>query len=120
MLKDLALTKEELKAREAMYKDGPAVAGGEEGQPIYPWGLSFSMCEKSLGKMGLSASDFEAGETREMSIVAKVTRVESIDTDSGKSESVGFTIIAAEIGGRSNTDAAKKSFYGEKNGEETT
>jgi len=53
------------------------------GTPKYPFGLSISLCEKELEKIGVDENDLEIGDMLHLHALAKVTSVSSQDLESG-------------------------------------
>ena len=53
------------------------------GIPKYPYGLSISLCEKELEKLGLEDGDLEVGDMLHLHCLAKVTSVSSNEYESG-------------------------------------
>lgn len=91
------------KAREKMM-DAPTLA--TEG-PQYPWGLSLSLEQESLKKLGLSVGELEVGQ--EVSVIAKARVVslssnQSEGNDKNESASLQLTDVCVELEG---ADAAK-------------
>lgn len=84
--------------------------------PEYPWGLSLSLDNDSLKKLGLSADDFSTGT--QMGIIAKVEvkRVSSEDVDGDEPrESVTLQITALCVeDDAASAGKAAGALYGEK------
>lgn len=51
--------------------------------PNYPYGLSISLCEKELEKLGIEEEDICRGDMFHLHALAKVTSVSTHDTDHG-------------------------------------
>jgi hypothetical protein len=63
--------------------DSAISVGGEKKTPQYPWGLHWSLCEKCLAKIGLTALP-EKGDVLHFSAFAEVTNVTTSDGPDGK------------------------------------
>lgn len=87
-LVDMAITPKE---RE---KDSPMAYPStiESYQPTYPWGLSISLGDDQLEKLGLEA-DCEVGDLLDMRAMARVTSVSQNETTGGKCCRVELQII---------------------------
>lgn len=76
--------------------------------PAYPWGLSITLDDDALEKLGLSEDDFKVGAA--MTLVAKVecTSISSNETrgsDPNKSVGLQITDLAIEDGAAKTKDA---------------
>ncbi len=65
--------------------------------PRYPWGLSLTLDEDSLDKLGMSALP-EVGETRHLMAAVTVTSCSSNESESGKHRSVTLQITEMALG----------------------
>ena len=84
----------------------------EEG-PIYPWGLSVTLDDEAIKKLGIETLP-EAGESMLLEAKVKVTSASSTDTEGGgKRRSVSLQIVemCLEDGGEK-VDAAGKLYEG--------
>jgi len=81
-------------------------------QPRYPWGLSISLDDDSLTKLGITTLP-EAGAELLLSARAKVTSIESRDTQGGgKSKSMGLQITAMCLDdGKNKADGQAKTMF---------
>lgn len=51
--------------------------------PKYPYGLSISLCEKELEKLGIDENDLEVGDMLHLHALAKITSVSSQEYEEG-------------------------------------
>ncbi len=72
----------------------PADAGDA---PKYPYGLSISLTQAELGKLGLDDDDVQVGDLLHMHAMAKVTSISKTDTESnGPKVRIELQIVAME------------------------
>lgn len=78
-------------------KDGESNDFMNECAPIYPYGLTISLGDEQLSKLGLPA-ECEVGDLMHMHCIAKVISVSKNDTESGTRTNVALQItdIACE------------------------
>lgn len=67
---------------------------GQEGGPIYPWGLSLRFDDAVLKKLSVDISDWEVGDLFHLFCMAKVTSKSENDTTDGKKCCVELQIVA--------------------------
>lgn len=79
--------------------------------PDYPWGLSISLCEEELEKIGLDEDDLEIGDILHMHALMKVTSVSSNEYEGGKHCRVELQIthMTGESEDAENEEAEKKA-----------
>lgn len=51
--------------------------------PKYPYGLSISLCERELEKLGVDENDLEVGDMLHLHALAKITSVSSQEYENG-------------------------------------
>lgn len=51
--------------------------------PKYPYGLSISLCERELEKLGVDENDLEVGDMLHLHALAKITSVSSQEHENG-------------------------------------
>lgn len=86
---DMAVTpKEQGKDMSAVAYPSPP----DSGQPIYPYGLSVSLCDDELDKLELD-TDCEVGDLLDARCMMKVTSVSQNETTSGKRCRVELQIV---------------------------
>jgi hypothetical protein len=78
--------------------------------PKYPWGLSISLCQDELDKLGLSDEDIGVGDMLHLHCLTKVTSVSSNENEDGDYCRVELQIthIAAEDEDAENEEPEKK------------
>lgn len=94
--------------KEVMDMNAPVMAN----VPDYPWGLSISMCEEELEKLGLDAEDMKVGDIYHIHALIHVTSVSSSESESsGKSSRAEFQIthMSGESEDAENVAAEKTS-----------
>ena len=79
--------------------------------PDYPWGLSISMCEEELEKLGLDEKDMSVGDIYHFHALVKVTSVSSNEYENGKHCRVEFQIthLSGESEDEENEEAEEKT-----------
>ena len=89
---DMAHTPEEMK------KDALTMSQPSSYEPVYPYGLSISLCNDELEKLNLSTEHAQVGDHILMECIAKVTSISMNDTAEGKRSRVELTLthIAVE------------------------
>ena len=80
--------------------------------PTYPWGLSITLDNESLDKLG-SDGVYNVGDEMVLIAQVKVTSVSSQESAGGKNKSVGLQITAMclEEGDRETANAAAGKLY---------
>jgi hypothetical protein len=106
---DMAITPQE--QAEDSPKLAPVPVAGKAAvakAPIYPWGLSISMCDRELEKAKLDPAELKVGDTIHLFAFAKVTSISSNDTPDGSTNRVEFQIthLADENEDAENQEAA--------------
>lgn len=82
--------------------------GNTDTAPRYPWGLSLSLDEESLEKLGITGELPAVGAELVLSAKVKVTSVSSHEVDGSKTrESVSLQITAMALG----ADGGKKKAH---------
>lgn len=95
----LGLVNMKLPAEKASGAEAPCAPDAGEG-PRYPWGLSLSLDNDSLEKLGIDALPDVDDEMLVMARV-KVTRVSAVDTaDGGKQRDVALQITDMQLAGK--------------------
>lgn len=80
--------------------------------PRFPWGLSITLDEESLSKLGIDLSNFEIGQTIEIVAVAKVeSKSEHEHQDDDAHQSVGLQITELDIPGLTRGDSAAELIF---------
>jgi len=108
-LKSMALSKTE--------QDKMAAPQTADDQPRYPWGLSLTLDDETLEKLGFGDELPDVGAMKDLVARAKVTSVSSNDVDGGKkrrSVSLQITELACSYDGDKKSHA--DVLYGEKKG----
>lgn len=99
---DMSITADE---RSKMMEPTMACAGDA---PRYPWGLSVSLDNASLEKLGLSDDMPEVGEKLQLTAVVEVTSCSMNETkDGGKNYSCALQITKMGLGPAPKKDAAE-------------
>lgn len=65
---------------------------GAPDQPVYPWGLSISLCDAELEKLGLDA-ECDVGDLLDARCMMRVTSVSQNETTDGKRCRIELQII---------------------------
>jgi hypothetical protein len=86
-----------------------AVDGGD--RPRYPWGLSITLDEDSLDKLGMDTMP-DVGESLQLSALVDVTACSSNETDSGKRRSVSLQITDLALGTKASDSDHAEKLYG--------
>lgn len=86
---DMAMSKAE-RAKDAMPSMSGYV-GDSSGEPIYPYGLSLSLGNEEIAKLGLGDT-IEVGDMLELEILCKVTCVSKNQSTSGENKRIELQI----------------------------
>lgn len=85
-------------------RDGVPSIAMESELPVYPYGLSISLTNDELEKLGLEA-DCEVGDVISFDVMAKVTCVSETETTSGKSCRIELQITHMGFGDDDEVDS---------------
>ena len=97
-----------LTPEEAKQVNGGACCAGEPEQPAYPYGLSVSLDDKSLAKLGITALP-QPGTKMVLHAQVEVTNTSQYENQEGKDLSISLQITDMELAQASNADP--KSLY---------
>lgn len=107
-LKDMAYTADELKKQSEKYSDGPSNVGD---MPKYPWGLSMSLNQEIMKKLGIAAP--AVGATMKLEAMVKVVSVSSREEADGDTcNNVELQITAMDVSANSTTADVAGKLYG--------
>lgn len=90
-LKSMLLTKADRKKSRLETK-----AIGDSGQQ-YPWGLSLTLDETSLKKLGVKASEFKPGDVVYLACKAKCTSTYASESEKDENSSVSFQVMSMDL-----------------------
>jgi hypothetical protein len=66
-------------------------------QPLYPYGLSLSLCDESMKKLGLSFDKLAIGQKLNLSAIVEVTSVSAYKEQEGTEASACLQITDMEL-----------------------
>ncbi len=80
-------------------------------QPVYPWGLSLSLDQEALEKLGVEASDYEVDQELTLIATVRVTSVSSNQSSEGKRGSCSLQVTEMCLeDGAAPSNAAEKLY----------
>lgn len=85
-----------LTPEEAKETNGGACCGGDPEQPAYPYGLSISLNDETLAKLGITALP-QPGTRMMLQAVAEVTNTSQYENQDGKDRSISLQITDMDL-----------------------
>lgn len=104
----MAMVNMKLTPKEAKDESGCCVAPSDGEAPAYPYGLSLSLSDESLTKLGIKTPP-GVGEKLTLVATVEVTSTSQYESQSGKDANVSLQITDMELTG-DGTPAAKRMY----------
>jgi hypothetical protein len=115
-LKDMSLTPEQAKAQMGYCSPADGDDDADDSGPKYPWGLSISLDDDAMAKLGLSAP--QVGSTMHMLAVVQITNYGLNEDQKGSDQSMTLQITAMDLQPAGKPDVMSRaagSIYGGNN-----